>query len=152
MSAKSKNGRPSKFSEKLATTICKLLSDGKTLLAICRAPEMPHRETVRRWLHENEEFYGKYVRARTEQAEALVDKIHEIAANEEDVNRGRLRIDAIKWHAAKLKPGTFGDKLTQEISGPGGGAVKVDVDVDLELARRISFVLDKVGRNNEPPK
>lgn len=42
------------------------------------------------------------------------------------IARSRLRVDARKWYASKLAPKKYGDKITQEISGPDGGAVQID--------------------------
>jgi hypothetical protein len=54
-----------------------------------------------------------YARARIEQAEAVADKVMEVA---EDVlsgaiapDQGRVAIDAFKWTAAKLDRATYGD-------------------------------------------
>lgn len=84
-------------------------------------------DSVHRWIKESDENYEKYARAREQQADLLVDQIIEIAddtthdtivndkgeefENREWVNRSKLRIEARKWKAAKLKPKVYGDKL-----------------------------------------
>ena len=40
------------------------------------------------------------------------------------VARNRLRVDARKWVASKLKPKKYGDKMTQEHTGADGGAIQ----------------------------
>lgn len=46
----------------------------------------------------------------------------------EHVQRSRLRVDARKWTASKLKPKKYGDKLTQEHSGPDGGPIEAKLN------------------------
>lgn len=78
--------------------------------------------------------------AREDQADTLADEILEIAdesendtyevdlgdgviiqkENREVVNRSRLRVDARKWVAAKLKPKKYGDYSRNETEITGG--------------------------------
>lgn len=130
-------GRPSTFSQETADAICERLAEGESLRAICEADDMPSRETVRRWLRENEPFCAQYARAREEQADHFAEEIVVIADEDpvtvfEKAGRGddapdiervdsaavahqRLRIDARKWFASKLAPKKYGDKL--ELAG-----------------------------------
>lgn len=140
-------GRPSSYSDKTADKICKLIADGLSLREICVSDELPHRETVRRWLRDNEDFRGQYARAREDQADAIFDEILEIAddaqndwmerngeenegwqANGEHIQRSRLRIDARKWMAGKLRPKVYGDKL--DLNHSGGVTVVLEEDAD----------------------
>lgn len=105
-------GRPSKYSPKLADEICERIADGESLKSICNDEHMPNKATVFRWLSD-EAFRDKYERARDAQADALADEIVDIAdgdGEESDPQRDRLRVDARKWVAAKLKPKKYGDK------------------------------------------
>lgn len=129
-------GRPTDYCTEIADKICERLSDGESLKAICEPSEMPTRSTVYRWLSLHEEFSDMYARAREEQAETLADEIisiadesdrdsmegknGEIVVNNEFIQRSRLRVDARKWVAAKLKPRKYGDKIQQEHSSPDG--------------------------------
>lgn len=144
--ARSAGGRPSIYSPDLAAAICAELADGRSLRSVCRDESMPNKATVFRWLAENKEFCDQYARAKEEAADALVDDILEIAddgrndwmeragddagvawvLNGEHVQRTKVRIDARKWIAAKLKPKKYGDKVQQEVSGPNGGPVQVE--------------------------
>jgi hypothetical protein len=57
-----------------------------------------------------------YARAKEDSADVNADEIREISDNlDEDPNSRRVRIDARKWIAAKLKPRKYGDKI--EIGG-----------------------------------
>jgi len=142
-------GRPSTYSEATTDIICERIASGESLLAICRDEGMPGQSTVFQWLSRHKEFAEKYARARETQADAIFDEILDIAddarndwmekqgpdgqgvgwqLNGDHVQRSRLRIDARKWMAGKLRPKVYGDKVQQEISGPDGGAIPQRVE------------------------
>lgn len=63
----------------------------------------------------------------------------------EVVAHKRLRIDALKWTAGKLRPRVYGEKNIQEHSGPNGGPIPVAAvnwkglsDEELELMDKIA--------------
>lgn len=134
-------GRETVYSAALGDLICERLMDGESLKSICSEETMPNRATVFRWIVANETFRDMYARAREEQAETMADEIVSIADESETkvnvgsdgtsmvvfdstaVARNRLRVDARKWVAAKLKPRKYGDKVQTEISGPDGGPI-----------------------------
>jgi hypothetical protein len=147
-------GRPSEFTPEMADAICEQLAGGVSLRSICDSDEMPNRATVFRWLAAHTSFRDQYAHAREAQADALVDEIMDIADEEvttvrrskhqpstsaEDdgdvevvfdataVARNRLRVDARKWMAAKLKPKVYSERVQQEVSGPGGGPITAAV-------------------------
>lgn len=69
--------------------------------------------TIRRWLGKNEAFDREYLAARENQAETLADQIVAIADDESLAPESRrIRVEARKWVAAKLKPKRYGDKVT----------------------------------------
>lgn len=116
----------STYSDKVADRICEQLVTGMSLRKICLADDMPNASTVFKWLRDNEAFSKQYALAREEQAETLADEIIDIAdasdndtktskdgqevPNNEWITRSRLRVDARKWVASKLKPKKYGDK------------------------------------------
>ena len=121
-------GRPSSFTQEMADLICERLADGESLRAICSSEDMPNRATVFRWLASNDQFSDQYARAREEQAECLADEIVAISDEAEAavkhegeevrlvmdataIARNRLRVDARKWVASKLKPKKYGDRV-----------------------------------------
>ena len=85
---------------------------------------------VRNWISSDAGRESKYARAREDRADLLADEIVEIADEvsveyvTEDgetvevkmdataVARNRLRVDARKWAASKLKPKSYGDRTT----------------------------------------
>ena len=90
---------------------------------------MPGIRTVYTWLSGNETFQQMYARAREDQADTLADEIiaiadeqHEVVSEtgkvfDPEVNRDKLRVDARKWIASKLKPKKYGDKTEVEHTG-----------------------------------
>jgi hypothetical protein len=125
-------GRPSDFSEKLADLICERIADGASLRSICAADGMPNKATVFRWLAAHKGFADQYGRAREEQAETLADEIVQIAddgsndtyldrtgkerVNTDVISRSKLRVDARKWVASKLKPKKYGDRQVIDVN------------------------------------
>ena len=129
-------GRPSSYTQEKADYICQELAEGRSLRKICEDDGMPSAGTVCRWLTDFEQFQQQYARARESQADALFEEILDIAdeaqtttklvGQGEDaeeiitydsvaVARNRLRVDARKWMAGKLRPKKYGEKL--ELSG-----------------------------------
>lgn len=122
--------RPTDYTKELADNICAELADGKSLRSICKTEEYPSKTTVFNWLRTNKEFLDQYEIAKQECADSYADEIIEIAddgtndymekqigettievVNTEHIQRSRLRVDARKWIASKLKPKKYGDKM-----------------------------------------
>lgn len=135
--------RPTDYSEDIADSICERIADGKSLRAICLSDDMPARSTVFRWLSLHQEFSDRYARAREEQADVIFDEILEIAdesgkdiktdadgverTDNEAIQRSRLRVDARKWMAGKLRPKKYGEKL--ELSGDADAPLNIKVTI-----------------------
>lgn len=139
--AKKPQGAPSSFTQKIGDLICEALAEGHSLRAICKTDNMPNKATVFRWLADNELFRDQYARAREAQADCLFDDILSIAddgANDtysdEDgkqrtdfdvIARSKLRVDARKWMAGKLKPKVYGDKVDLNHGGQADNPMTV---------------------------
>lgn len=142
-----KLGRRTLYTDELAKEICEQIAHGNSLVSILKKEGMPSYQTVLDWLLKAEQgiepyknFLGMYTRAREDQAEYLADEIIDIADNStndtivdekgrarcdhEWVHRSRLRVDARKWVAAKLKPRKYGDFARNEHTGPNGGPIE----------------------------
>jgi hypothetical protein len=136
-------GRPTSFTQELGDLICALLAEGKSLRKICALEEMPSVSTVLLWVMKGErgdeayaDFSEQYRVAREAQAEYLADEIVDISddqtqdelftdegkrvCNAEFVMRSKLRVDARKWFASKLRPKKYGEKIHQEHTGADG--------------------------------
>jgi hypothetical protein len=126
-------GRPSSFTQEVADAICERIAEGESLRSICQDDDKPSKATVFRWLAADEIFRDQYARAREAQADALFDEILNIAddgrndtytdedgnerTNQDVIARSRLRVDARKWMAGKLRPKVYGEKLDLAHSG-----------------------------------
>ena len=121
-----------RFSQNVFDAICDRIAQGESLRAICKDEDMPTAQNFCKWLARDEtgELRQQYARAREDQADTIFDEILEIADNAtndwmerqgegaigyqlngEHVQRSRLRIDARKWMAGKLRPKVYGEKL-----------------------------------------
>lgn len=147
-------GRPSDYSEEIATDICALIIEGYTLRQIEAKEGFPSKTTICRWLASNTEFRDQYARAREHQAECMADDILDIsddgsndwverensdgttyeAINHEHISRSKLRVDSRKWLMSKFAPKKYGDKVTNEHTGADGGPIQNSVTV---IERRI---------------
>lgn len=121
--------RPPSFTQKIADAICEGIAEGRSLRDICSDEGMPNKATVFRWLADDAYvlFRDQYTRAREAQADVLFDEILQIAddgtrdtytdkdgnerTDQDVIARSRLRVDARKWMAGKLRPKVYGDKL-----------------------------------------
>jgi hypothetical protein len=73
------------------------------------------------WMEANTEAAERYARAKDRQADYLADLMLEEAFNDADdtipfvgvnhIQRDRLKVDTLKFIAAKLKPKKYGDKI-----------------------------------------
>ena len=126
-------GRPSIYSEELATKICERITDGESLKKICSDDKMPNRSTVHLWLldKDKKDFSDKYEIAVNIRAENMFDELTDIAddgsndymerknsdgttfevVNNEHIQRSRLRTDVRKWYLSKIMPKKYGDKM-----------------------------------------
>jgi hypothetical protein len=132
--AKSKGGRPTVFTRALAAEICEMVAEGMSMKEIYMLPDMPRRSTVYGWLSSDKEFSDLYARAQEERAELLADEIISIADNGDlDPNDRKVRLDARKWIASKLKPGKYGDKVA--VSGDAANPVVHSVIFEVVRAK-----------------
>lgn len=125
-------GRPSDYTPELAIEICRRISDGESLRAVCRDDSMPCTSTVMKWAAEKPEFSEQYAKARELLLEHWAEEIIEIAddgtndwmerknnegesigwqVNGEHIQRSRLRADSRKWLLSKLAAKKYGDKI-----------------------------------------
>lgn len=131
-------GRPTNYSPELAAELCEQLALGFSLRTVCKGDSMPCIATVFNWFRKYPEFLAQYEKAKEEQADALAEEMLDIAddgtndwmekqdkdgasigwqLNGENVQRSRLRLDARKWIASKLKPKKYGDKVDMNLGG-----------------------------------
>lgn len=116
--------------ERAIDELCSHVTEGGHLAEFAKARSINYT-TVLQWLKQVPERAEMYARAREERADKLADEIVAISDEIEVQNvigddgevvevkmdatavaRNRLRVDARKWVAAKLKPRTYGDRTT----------------------------------------
>lgn len=121
--------------------VCERIADCETLQSIADSAEVS-KGTLITWLAG---FPDHYARAREAQAEKLVEDIlaiadtpmvgvktktnekGEVETTEADmIEHRRLQVDARKWLAGKMAPKKYGDKVTQEHTGAGGGPILME--------------------------
>jgi predicted transcriptional regulator len=120
-------GRPSKFTQALATAIADRIATGEPLAVICRDEGMPTDRTVRNWMEASPEFSSAIARAREVGFDALAAECLEIAdetgrdtkkgpndtdiCDSEWISRSRLRVETRLKLLAKWDPKRYGEKL-----------------------------------------
>ncbi|EJU14946.1 hypothetical protein LH128_01182 [Sphingomonas sp. LH128] len=154
-----KRGRPSIFSEEIATRIFVGLASGRSLRNICLEDDMPEKATVFRWLADDRfaDFRDQYMRAREVQVETLVDEMLDIAddgsndwqtrerddgtedevLNHEHVQRSKIRLDTRKWIASKLMPKKYGEAAMVKLADADGEKLPMG---DVERATRLAAI------------
>lgn len=119
--------------------ICEKIASGRSLKSILDNDEnLPSRDTVYKWMFSDEAFSDNYVRAREAQADFHADEVIDIADNEADPNKARVRIDARKWVAGKMRPKVYGDRLQLD------GDMNVRL-TDQQVETRLAQLLGKAG-------
>lgn len=159
-------GRPSKYTPELADEICSEIVLGFSLRTICKAETRPAVSTIFNWFRSYPEFLEQYEKAKTAQADTLAEELLDISddgsndwmekfgkdgesvgwqLNSEHVQRSRLRVDTRKWIASKLKPKKYGEKITAEHTGAGGGPIQNETKISTteEAAAFYSSLLKK---------
>lgn len=90
------------------------LAAGKSLSEICRADDMPSRETVRLWQLNDEAFDLAVTRAREEGFHDRAEQALLDAKTATDPSKGRLAFDAERWYLGKLS-NAFSDNKPQSL-------------------------------------
>jgi hypothetical protein len=119
---------PMHYTPEMAELICDQLLDGTSLRDICKAPNMPSRATVFRWLHKNRDFREKYAISKSLQLDDLEEEIdyvtrealyHPPTFEGEDAEKNRrewvrllqLKVAALWRKAARLRAKKYRRKV-----------------------------------------
>lgn len=123
-------GRPEKYTPALGSKVCTMIADGVPLVAICAMPGMPGQTTVYKWKREIDDFAQNYARARTERADARMEKIDELNWMVENglmrADAAKAIIDSIKWQMGKEQPKKYGDFGKVAVTDEHGGKIIVE--------------------------
>lgn len=129
-------GRPTDYTEELASRICFELAQGRSLRSVCRDEGMPSGVTFFSWLRTYPEFLKQYETAKQESADAMAEDLLDIAdtpvmgeiktirpdgsveiKQDEMLGHRRLQVDTRKWLMSKMKPKKYGEKLDMTTNG-----------------------------------
>ena len=119
-------GRPSIYTEDLATEICTRLAGGESLRAICRDDAMPAISTVLMWVVDGKhsQFMEQYREAREAQGYFYADSILDVASlvghGELEPQQAKVIMDAYKWTAERNASKAYGPRKAIEHSSPDG--------------------------------
>jgi hypothetical protein len=122
-------GRPSLYSDEVASKICVRLGLGESLRKICLDDDMPCLASVMGWLSRKPDFLEQYTRAREIQAETQFDELIDIVDQPPElsyvtdkngelvevkfdssyVQWMKLRVDTRKWTAARMAPKKYAE-------------------------------------------
>lgn len=117
-------GRPSSYTPEVGAAICQGIAQGKSLVKVCASLGVEYN-TAYEWMKQFPEFLDNYTHAREAQADYLADGILDIADNSDlQADDRRVKIDARKWYAGKLKPKKYGERHITEVTGADGGAIQ----------------------------
>lgn len=123
--------------------LCERIEQGETVTAAKRALHLSWEAITRYCTAPDAPLRERYARARERQAHVLAEAALECAtqpyqggATSEAVQARRLEVDTRKWLASKVLPRIYGERITQEHTGEGGGPVSVTVKVVRESKRR----------------
>lgn len=141
--------RQSKRTKVVEAAILDGLSAGVLLPDVLKAPGMPSIRTVQDWEAADDAFRTLVARARKTGAIAIAAEGQRILDECDDsesscVQKATSRANYRKWIATCFNRETFGEKQAVELSGPDGGAVKVETLVD--LVRLASKPVDGDGK------
>lgn len=120
-------GRPSKYTDEIAERIYSEMVNGKDMVEICQADDMPDRGTVYRWMVQRPEFAALCARAREALADYEFYRAKKLAdeCTEENVNSARVKLNHLQWRIMKVSPKNYGDKTRSEITGADGGPIEM---------------------------
>ena len=128
-------------------SICEQISVGTPLQEICRQKGMPAWRTVYDWMAADDDFAANIARARDLGADAIAEETLAIVDSEPErgndgkidsawVAHQKLRAEHRLKLLAKWNPKKYGDKVSAELTGPGGGPMQVHSTVTLVEAAK----------------
>lgn len=85
------------------------VSTGSTLKAACLELGIGEHAARKRIIRD-ERLGQLYARARESYADVMAEKLNDIADEETDQQRARLKCDNVKWYAARVLPKKYGDR------------------------------------------
>ena len=127
-----KVGRRSTFTRAIADELLQRISNGEDVMELLAEDRMPAWSTLQRWRQNNPEFALQYARAREASAEAWEHRAWRearTAVDSETSSAARVKVETIKWMAAKRNPRVYADKLLHT-GGDGEGPIQFAVTLN----------------------
>lgn len=141
-------GRPTTYTPELASYVCEMIATHTCgLKKLTKMYErFPSQSTIYAWMTYDPNFSGQYFEAKRRQADFLADSMLDMAedlptyVDEKGVERidpgmlGRekLRYQINVWHASKLAPKVYGDKVQTEA---------INADNTTEVAEKVAKII-----------
>ncbi len=136
-----------KYSEAIVDAVCERIASGDSLREICDEAGMPSKASFYFWLDDPTKtgLLDKYARARQRQADhwaqAILDVAHDARLKDpNELAHARVKIDAYKWTASKLKPKSYGDRVISDVTAT------VDVTGTVSPAESLKDYLDAIAK------
>ena len=141
----SQGGRPTIYSNELASEICTRLAGGESLRSICRDENMPAMSTILYWaVTPGHEFLEHYLRAREAAGYAHADNVVNMAdmaaSGDIDPNAARAAMNGYIWAAERMAPKKHSPK--QDIN-------HTSEDGTMSPKDHTAAVLDAIKRKHE---
>lgn len=107
--------KPSQKNIERIESVCSMVVEGLTLREIAKVVGISAGRIIQ-IVGEYEQFAKQYTRAREAAADIFEADIHDAAMNTtpETAASDRVKIDALKWIAARRSPKRYGDKIQQD--------------------------------------
>lgn len=121
----------SEYSPENVNRICEMVAEGKTMRQISESLGYS-LGTLINW-STRPEHVEQYTRAREAAADIFEADIIEAALScgPETASSDRVKIDALKWVAARRAPKKYGDKIQNEHTGKDGGPIEQAVSISV---------------------
>ena len=112
--------------------ICEMVAEGKTIRQIASHFGVSPGSIIA-WATLTPELTEQYARARESAADMFETEIIEaaLAVSPDTAAADRVKIDAMKWVAARRSPKKYGDRTTNELVGANGGPIQVQQATEL---------------------
>jgi hypothetical protein len=110
----------------IAREIFYRMANGEAVTTMCQEPQYPSYSIFIAWTMDDPDLFQEYSQARQIQADFYADDIVAIADNETNPALAKNRMDARKWHASKIAPRKYGDRILNELTGQVDSKVRID--------------------------
>jgi hypothetical protein len=120
------------YTDTLASELCECIAGGDSAREAAKKYDITEG-AIRFWRRTKPDFATQYAHAVQDRADVFFERGNDIAfriKSGEESQIARVQLDWLKWAACKMFPKAYGDKVTQEHSGPDGGPIQASVTVN----------------------